>query len=291
MQDLLRELYAEQPTGELYHYTTSAGLLGIVESGSMWATEARYLNDATELSNALQRIGAEAVERAKGLAGHEAACLEALGEWCRIRRSEGQSIFVSSLTRNGNLLSQWRGYSSGGQGYSICFDAEQLCGLARRQQFRVGRCTYDHAGQDSFAKRAVEHVRDAYARFNWREAHVANQMRPFDEFFNTLEVEIITCAALLKNPAFSEEDEWRLVSPLFPRGKLPGLKFRPAWSCLVPFIEFSLTDDNGELTAINGAIVGPSSNPDQAIMSASLLLGQRLGTFAISNPQVPLRLV
>ncbi|KQV50324.1 hypothetical protein ASC95_13135 [Pelomonas sp. Root1217] len=66
MQELLRELYSEQPTGELFHYTTSAGLLGIVQSGSIWATEARYLNDATELSNALERIGAEAGECAKG---------------------------------------------------------------------------------------------------------------------------------------------------------------------------------------------------------------------------------
>lgn len=57
MHELIRELYSEQPTGELYHYTNSGGVLGIVQSHSIWATEVRYLDDATELSNTLERIG------------------------------------------------------------------------------------------------------------------------------------------------------------------------------------------------------------------------------------------
>jgi hypothetical protein len=39
-----------QPGGELYHYTTAQGLLRIVESGQIWATNAQYLNDRSELS-------------------------------------------------------------------------------------------------------------------------------------------------------------------------------------------------------------------------------------------------
>src|SRR6476646_1334832 len=34
----------------LYHYTTLAGLQGIVETNAMWATDTRYFNDAKEFT-------------------------------------------------------------------------------------------------------------------------------------------------------------------------------------------------------------------------------------------------
>ena len=41
--------HLQQPTPKyLYHYTTQEGLLGIVASGSLWATDITYLNDAME---------------------------------------------------------------------------------------------------------------------------------------------------------------------------------------------------------------------------------------------------
>jgi hypothetical protein len=37
-----------KPAGLLYHYTDLRGLLGILESGSIWATHIRFLNDLSE---------------------------------------------------------------------------------------------------------------------------------------------------------------------------------------------------------------------------------------------------
>jgi hypothetical protein len=37
----------------LYHYTTQFGIIGIVESSSVWATHALYLNDSSEFSHGL----------------------------------------------------------------------------------------------------------------------------------------------------------------------------------------------------------------------------------------------
>ena len=50
----LRESEAESVPRLLYHYTTQAGLIGILESKSIWATHGLYLNDASEL-----RLGIE----------------------------------------------------------------------------------------------------------------------------------------------------------------------------------------------------------------------------------------
>jgi len=40
----------------LYHYTDSAGLQGILESRTLWATDIRYLNDETEASLRKRRV-------------------------------------------------------------------------------------------------------------------------------------------------------------------------------------------------------------------------------------------
>jgi hypothetical protein len=37
-------------TKVLYHYTTTDALLGILQAGSLWATDIRFLNDSTEFT-------------------------------------------------------------------------------------------------------------------------------------------------------------------------------------------------------------------------------------------------
>jgi hypothetical protein len=46
-EDAIVSLVRDHP--HLYHYTTEAGLKGIVESNSLWATYFRDMNDATEI--------------------------------------------------------------------------------------------------------------------------------------------------------------------------------------------------------------------------------------------------
>ena len=43
----------------LYHYTTAVGLEGILTTGDLWATNALYLNDATEITHFLNLLRQE----------------------------------------------------------------------------------------------------------------------------------------------------------------------------------------------------------------------------------------
>ncbi len=45
----------------LSHYTSEAGLIGVVRSQSLWATDFLSLNDATEFVFALRRLYDEAL--------------------------------------------------------------------------------------------------------------------------------------------------------------------------------------------------------------------------------------
>ena len=49
LQGIIDELYATAPAKPLYHYTSLQGLLRIVRSKVLWASEVHYLNDAEEL--------------------------------------------------------------------------------------------------------------------------------------------------------------------------------------------------------------------------------------------------
>lgn len=46
--DALDTFIREKPSGCLYHYTGTAGLIGIIQSRKLWATDYRHLNDRKE---------------------------------------------------------------------------------------------------------------------------------------------------------------------------------------------------------------------------------------------------
>jgi hypothetical protein len=143
--------WRSDPSGPLFHYTTAAGLTGIVTDQVLWATHASYLNDTAELqilSELLEPlISSEfrnAVPKLKEVKAFKPGLLEAYGEGiydtearnvCSavMRTIESVApIYVTSFCMHPaaseesehGLLSQWRGYGRGG--FAIEFDADEL---------------------------------------------------------------------------------------------------------------------------------------------------------------------
>src|SRR5258705_9462145 len=88
-------------TMTLYHYTTAAGLYGIVHSKSLWTTDYRFLNDPSEF-----RYGWNIVQRA--LESRKADFMNASTvAWTMIeyfnQNSDQIHAFVGSLTCRGDL--------------------------------------------------------------------------------------------------------------------------------------------------------------------------------------------
>jgi hypothetical protein len=115
---------------QLFHYTNAAGLLGILSSGSLWATHFQFLNDTSEMQYGLD--GARAVTSTLAEQGSEAK-RRFLGDTEeRLDHLFEHKIvppYVFSFCRLGDLLSQWREYGGGGSGFSIAFDYGELSGL------------------------------------------------------------------------------------------------------------------------------------------------------------------
>lgn len=142
-----------QQYAELMHYTTLAGLRGIVSSNCFWATDAAFLNDSSESTHFFEtrleplvwsEVRRYAIELAQDpaklarmvsdggldkIVAHEAT---ELASRLRLATASMNKPYILSLSgpsddriRTSGLLSQWRGYGSDG-GYALVLDTKRL---------------------------------------------------------------------------------------------------------------------------------------------------------------------
>jgi hypothetical protein len=79
--------------GNLYHYTSSIGLLGILNTQKIWATEASHLNDSQEIKYGINLV----TEKLESFLGNETWISEVIKETIsRINGFRSESnIFVA----------------------------------------------------------------------------------------------------------------------------------------------------------------------------------------------------
>lgn len=287
IDDILQRLYATVPTDTLYHYTSLSGLQGIVESGHLRASDVRYMNDSTELRHTLELMQDHITRRVIAGTDHP-ALLNQLLDWLSHRIVGGPMLFGASFRANGNLLSQWRGYSVHGKGVSLGFDPQHILACARKQRFQVGRCVYDPERQLQLIEEVVDAV-EAYADAgDTRRGNEAANLAIFER----IEGRLLRLAAILKHPAFEEEQEWRIVSPVIADCAEEPVHFREGASMLVPWYAFELREhEDGAAMGLDHVFLGPTSNIDLSMNSLALFLAQcgagpRRG---ISYCQIPYR--
>ncbi|MGA2964313.1 MAG: hypothetical protein ABSD96_21845 [Candidatus Korobacteraceae bacterium] len=122
VRGLWAELNTADPPSELFHYTTTEGLFGILESKRLWAADALSMNDPTE---GLHAGGALLEHLRKRKAEIPAFILDAFSEAEIVEVLDNQ-VFFSCFCADGDLLSQWRAYGRDGRGYALAFNPQQL---------------------------------------------------------------------------------------------------------------------------------------------------------------------
>src|SRR4051794_31261589 len=122
LHDPVVDIFRRKAPKVLYHYTSPAGLMGIIESHCVWASDIRYLNDVNEFSVAQKTLATVLEELRDRMSGETERRVLKLLDITRISQwfeEERYRVFVSSFTEVGDLLSQWRGYCPAGAGYSV----------------------------------------------------------------------------------------------------------------------------------------------------------------------------
>ena len=280
---LTRDLYADLPQSTLYHYTTFSGLLGIVRSRALWASDVRYMNDSAELRHTADLIGAEVRERIDGGQANS-GLLSQFADWVAHRITNGHMLFGASFRSHGNLLSQWRGYSSPGKGVSLGFCPDYILDCARRQGFMIGKCIYEPSRQRALIRQVIDAVERLAAGGG------GDRQAAYREAFAVMEADLLRIAAILKHPSFREEKEWRVVSPVIANTAEAPILFREGHAMLVPYIEFDLSIA-GKPPAMDHLYLGPTANVNISMNSLHMFLKQHgiVPSRGIDYCQIPFR--
>jgi hypothetical protein len=273
----------------LYHYTDVAGLVGILSSTSLWATNLRFMNDAAELAHSWGLMR-EVLREAKSRAG-SAAQVELIEEIERAAQSEWvgyPDLYAVSFTENGDLLSQWRAYGSSGGGYAIGFDAARLvspASLHTQPNRFLNRVIYDETSQLQVLRATADRMLDLFAKVDPSSAEVTSARA---RLFAALG-EIVGFVFSFKDPAWVEEQEWRAVRSV-PADERDEVHFRPHGGIPVPYVALAIGNDPHARLPIREIVIGPRADSEIAAQSVELLLANHgYSGVEITTSSVPLR--
>lgn len=243
----------------VHHYTDTNGLIGIVDSNMLWATNAAYLNDEKEIEYAAS-VARSALETVLDDRGYDltkdknAAVAKLAVEHTLDAVHSAIGSYVVCFCRSGDLLSQWRGYGNVGGSFAIGFDAKALGQRFSQTNppFRLVKVEYDPARQIQLIQWIVE---------QWFDFVISNNVcniPPAGTPEKRVSAEVLmqsvfpllfgNIAASLKHPSFVEEDEYRLLYNIFryrneQETSLLPLKFRNKGGLVVPYVEFAQRDE------------------------------------------------
>jgi hypothetical protein len=273
----------------LYHYTDVAGLVGILSSASLWATNLRFMNDAEELAHSW-RLMLEVLREAKSRA-ESPAQFELIEEIERAAQSEWvgyPDLYATSFTENGDLLSQWRAYGSSGGGYAIGFDAERLVRPDSRHTQPVrflNRVIYDEKSQLRVLRATADRMLDLFAKVDPSSAAITSARA---RLFAALG-EIVGFVFSFKDPAWVEEQEWRAVRSVR-ADERDEIRFRAHGGIAVPYVTLTFGNHAHGRLPIGEIVLGPRSDSETATQSVELLLANHgYSGVEIKTSSVPLR--
>ena len=218
IQARLPSLDSEPLPEAVYHYTDIGGLLGIVDSGVLWATDYRYLNDSSELRYIFDQSRQVVEDYLQG--GQYDLIGQTFLEYALTGRPpyDDTAYYLCCFSEVDNSLSQWRAYGHQ-QGFSLSFPGDitshtGALDVPRLQGQTPGitllKVNYDSQVHTEYVSALIkellvlctaEHIR-LYSTPQDAISHIA----PF--YWAQLE----RASYRFKHPDFADEREWRLVS-------------------------------------------------------------------------------
>jgi hypothetical protein len=233
---------ADKVTETLYHYTSMAGLLGIVEAERLWFTNLFHLNGTDDHSIAVGIAHEILRHKSRSSSVAKEFCDRAAGLICK----DGGGLlgpFVASFCSDGGDLEQWRAYADGGKGAALAFSAEAVRRTAVLKDALapdlcepaiVARVNYDrdkcHAGMNQAIQRAVSVLWERNFRSDEERADFIERLAA------DLTIPILYYAATTKDAAHAREKEVRVVLLHNLEALAPAIEARIRGGSLAPYI-------------------------------------------------------
>jgi hypothetical protein len=275
---------------ELWHYTNAEGLVGILSSGKIWATQVACLNDTLE-QKYFGDLVHEAIKelRAKNSDKRIEVLLRAADLSLAAREFSTAGHFVACFSEVEDDLGQWRGYGGGQCGYAIGFAPQEILEATQRRQGLLMPMCYDGKVQahvvNDVLRMAQKYFLDGLSRENidvekWAVDFVT-------DFGNELDV----FASVFKHPKFVGEVERRIVT-LLRSGEHMALEFRQKQTLLARHLPIDISHTVGDRRClpITSVYIGPGPSQQVSRISVGdLLLKFGCKDVPVKLSQVPYR--
>jgi hypothetical protein len=209
--------------------------------------------------------------------------------------------FVISFCENSDLLSQWRAYSEGGGGYSMGFLSSALLAASKREQVDpesscvLRRVIYQQNQKEEMIRERIKILRTILeplsSELRWDQDH-----KLINRIWVQAAASFHPALALMKNPAFEEEREWRFVRTLWkkpvPTADWP-VRFRTIRGHLTPYFAVSWAlpnhPESEETRGIGQITCGPAMDAALKEKATNDLLAAHNCRSKVSRSTVPLR--
>jgi hypothetical protein len=210
----------------LWHYTNGPGLLGILETGTLYSTQVSCLNDSSEIRYASSLFKNALITSLPKWSSDKAVesfvqrYLKLIEEEPERPNHAPSPFFVTCFSQEDDDLNQWRSHCGGENGYAIGFVVSKLFGTANSVLVRVN---YDRALHEELAAEVAE----ATVKFfqEGLEKNRAESPEKWEEEFLThWDPFISRLAPMVKDPGFNSENEYRIVHE-FHVEELKDMKF------------------------------------------------------------------
>lgn len=173
-----------------------------------------------------------------------------------------------------DILSQWRGYADNGAGCAVGIRSDVLQSMRNLEEPNprphLHKVIYDEHGQEVMLDQVID-------RMPRGVEFESSRMPP--EYFRMIDA-TLDILYVLKNPAFAEEEEWRLidlsqvpsVDRNFGRANIeevwpPGFKYKPGRAGIVPYIEVPLRSWDAPIAHV---VIGPRNDTPGQVLRAML---------------------
>ena len=294
LSKLLRREGPDSPPKLLHHYTTAEGVIGILRSEELWATNVLYLNDSEEIEDGIRHfdlLRKDVWNRSTQIGRWVLAAVLA------VLRDPPIRTFVTCFCEDGDLLGQWRGYAPFGGGYSIAIPSrtllDQAHGASERGEPRfLQRVIYDEAEKNAILRRYARAFVSAVAphadEFSFRRKSSKKFLLEASMFMAGM---LIPRIAAFKNEKFAAEREWRLLAAGHSTTGANELRFRSRNGVVVPYVGLRMSASQaGRAFPTTQIRAGPFADPFLPVQGIRDMLGAlQYRNVEVVRSAVPLR--
>lgn len=252
----------DQQDYSLYHYTNLNALISILryECIVLWATNAAYLNDPTELKQGISIVNEL--------------------ENTNFQFNDFKNIYLTSFSRNADSLVMWSQYGSHGNGCCIGISSKAI----GKSYGKFCKCSYGKDETVQYLKNTLNLIDNgfttAFGMPQPSEESIIEQRKLTRQIF------LQTTCVMSKDLAYRHENETRAFVEV-PQELYNKIQFRLVDNRIVPYVQMQL-----DKTALTDIIIGPTLNADITERSIKQMLeikGYDLSKINIKYSEVPFR--